>query len=396
MQYQVHDQVDVADFRRELWLNQRTIKLALALGLNIEENYRTTFDLTYSQLAALSFGAYATASDVPAATFDPATWNQNQIALLPIQVIEAYFRLSSLDYAQFKAKAMSPKVAPFGYEAYALSPLARWPLIRRSDGLAVAPLARDLLERPTRAFMFDVYDTLGKDNEADRSRFGQAQGEAYEEYVGGSLKASRGCGDVSNGAELLPTNVKNCDFVCLEEGAVTLVESKAVSTALEANITKDRDMLIKEFSKGGGVVDGLIQLNESALSIRRNKAPLIAKNALLNAVLVLHGEQVFLNSPLVHELLENLVLKKSQQKMIVKFQVINDIGFASVVRYLRDSGSLARFLYEKRSHKIEASEEFHHTVYRRSTTLPPHPLNHLGDSALDKLGRHFAPTAVTN
>ena len=393
MQAQYHDQLDYGFYKRELWLNQETVKRCLSLGLDLDDLYEKTYGLRYSELAALSFAVYATAAGTQGATFDRTTWNKNHVIDLPEQRISVFFDLCAVSYQEFQKHASNPTVAPQDYESYALSPLIRYPLVIRSDGLAVAPMLQDILERPTRAFQIDVLKALKGRGSDTLGCFNMATGETYEEFVRQSLESAKGCGDVRSGTELLPQGEKNCDFICIEEKSATLVEVKSVWTSLISDITKDRAQLHREFAKEGGVADGLIQLNESARMIRDGRTNL-PKRTFLNAVLILRGDQVMLNSPPIRELLTEIVKEKYDHQMVVEFHLMNDAGLAAVVRLLAGSGSLGRFLYDKRQDKRERYNEFHLTAWARNPNPPPHPLDHLGNEALDSVTGKHLPKAM--
>ena len=68
---------------------------------------------------------------------------------------------------------------------------------------------------------------------------------------------------IHRGADVLPNDQLNCDFVCDEGKLVTLVEAKAVHIRLKADMTKDFGLLRGEFAEKG-LGKRLAQLNESA------------------------------------------------------------------------------------------------------------------------------------
>ena len=386
LQAQYHDQLDYSGYKRELWLNRRTVEEARSLGLDLEGVYRKAYGLSYSELAFLSFAAFSTLAAKAGNTIEPSTWDRMKTTRIAPDQIDAFFNACSTDYAAFKSNATVREVAPQGYDIYSLSPLVRWPLVKRTDGHLVAPVIADLLERPTRAFPIDALKALSEQRVAARGQFYQAVGAAYEQYVWDSLVSAPGAGEVRRAHDMVPSGSKNCDFICLEAKAATLVEAKAVRLRLIADITKERDLLREEFARENGVADGLIQLNETARAIRQRRTE-IPKGILLNTLLVIRGEQVLLNSEFVRRILEELVLERSGSKMIVKYQIINDEGFDALIRMLCTGRSLSKFLYGKRKTKIRDTRDMHHEVWQQVSSLPDHPLKATIEGALDDLMR---------
>ena len=161
VQHSAHDQLGYRAYVRELWLNRRVVARASELGVDLEEAYRRKLGLTYSELAALSIAAYAEViSENSNGVLDRDRWDLGAALSIDSEAVAAFFDAASLDYAGFKAWATNSGVVEEGFEAYALSPVVRWPLIERSDGRYVAPVARDLLERPTRGVPINVQQVV--------------------------------------------------------------------------------------------------------------------------------------------------------------------------------------------------------------------------------------------
>jgi hypothetical protein len=121
-----------------------TVKDRLSLrGIDVEELYRLELGLTYSELAALSFGAWAQIVAVKGRfALDIERWGRDDNALhIQPERVQAWFNATSLTYSAFQAKANDPRIAFSGYDGFALSPLIQWPLVIRTDGFAVAPVA---------------------------------------------------------------------------------------------------------------------------------------------------------------------------------------------------------------------------------------------------------------
>ena len=384
LQDQFHDQLDFSHYKRELWLNRSTVAEAQSAGLDLEKAYEEAYGFTYSELAFLSFAAYSTLAAKDGVTIEPSNWNRNNVTKISRERLDSFFKACSADYLAFKSYAADENVVPTGLEIYALSPLIRWPLIKRTDGHLVAPIIADLLERPTRGFPIDALRALSRKRSAAIGTFTSAVGTVYEQYVRESLERVPGSGDVKRAQDLLPPGSKNCDFICLEPGAATLVEAKAVRLRLMADITKDRAALRAEFGRENGIADGLIQLNETARAIRQDRAQ-VPKRAALIGLLVVRGEQVLMNSPFVRQILEELVRERSESEMIVSYQIANDVEFDALIRKLRGQASLNRFLYRKRKDKVADTEDIYHTVWRKTNALPDHPLKETMENQLDDL-----------
>jgi hypothetical protein len=295
-----------------------------------------------------------------------------------------------MDYEAYKRRASNRAVAIPGYEPYALSPLIKWPLLVRSDGNAVAPVAGDILHRGWRGFERDSLEAIEAVEPLARGVFFGALGRAYEEYIGHSLSAAPGSGDVKHGSEMLPRKTKKCDWVCISERECVLVEVKAVKFAFEASMTKTRESLKAELSKAGGLADGVVQLNESARAIRDGKTP-IPKRSYLSGLLVVRGDQVGLNSPMIRGLLDEIVVERGYPPPIIKYQLTNDVGFTYLARLLHQGNRLGSFLQRKMKHAVFQHDDMHFAVLRESETLPPHPLADKHQEQLDDLFVQYMP-----
>ena len=362
-QHQYHDQLGYGSYIRELWLNLRVGKRAAELGVDLEEAYRTEFGLTYSEFAMLSFAAYATVIDENApSVLDSENWPvpRSTLSIGP-EAFAAFFNNAGLDYAGVKAWAKHPEVSQEGFEAYALSPLVRWPLIRRDDGRYVAPVARDLLDRPTRGFPIDVQQAL--QHQGDREVVKRATSLTYEDYVEELLRVALPQATIHRGEDVLPTSRLNCDFVCVEGKLVTLVEAKAVHIRLKADMTKDFDLLRCEFAEKG-LGKGLAQIGESARAVR-DGATRFPRNSILTGLLVIRGEQVFLNSAEMQSLMRELALTEAGRDIYVKYQVANDEGLSLLTCAAAAHGGLGTLLRKKLKNPAESEEDFEEFARRR-------------------------------
>ncbi len=148
----------------------------------------------------------------------------------------------------------------------------------------------------------------------------------YEEYVGDLLRAALPRATIHRGKDVLPANRLNCDFVCVEGKLITLVEVKAAHISLKADMTKDYDVLRGEFSRRG-IGKGLAQLSESARAIRE-RATDFPKNSVLTGLLVVRGEQAYMNSLEVRSIVEDVAAAEAKRDIFLKYQLVNDEGLA--------------------------------------------------------------------
>ena len=372
VQHYTHDQLGYGTYVRELWLNRQVVARASERGVDFEDAYRRKFGLTYSELAVLSFAAYAEViSEESTGVLDRDGWDLGEALSMDPDTINAFFDDTSLDYCGFKQWATNPNVVEEGFEAYALSPVVRWPLITRSDGRYVAPVARDLLERPTRGFPIGVRQAVQSPQEYEVVK--QVMSSTYEDYVEALLRAALPQATIHRGCDVLPSKRLNCDFVCVEGKLVTLVEVKAVHISLKTDMTKDLDLLRVEF-KEKGIGKGLAQLAESARAIR-DKATGFAKNSILTGLLVVRGEQVFLNSPEVRSLIEDLAAAEVECRFPVKYQVLNDEGLTVLGRIGAAEGGLGKTVRKKLDNSTDLQKDFEDFADQRlSADSPPPPL----------------------
>ena len=373
-QHQYHDQLGYRAYVRELWLSFRVVERASELGVDLEEAYRRRLGLTYSELAMLSVAAYASViGENSAGVLDRESWLSPRSAFsVRPEAVPAFFNVVALDYAGVKEWARHPAVSQEGFEEYALSPLVRWPLIKRDDGRYVAPVARDLLVRPTRGFPIDVREVVRSQDEQEVVK--RAMSSVYEEYVERLLRAASPRATVHRGADVLPDGQRNCDFVVVEGELITLVEAKAVHIRLRADMTKDFGLLRSEFAEKG-LGKGLAQINESARAIRAG-ATGFPRRSLLSGLLVVRGEQVFLNSREMRSLMEELAMAVAGRGVFVKYQVTNDEGLDLLTVAAAAQGGLGTLLRDKLKNPVEFGQDFEDFAARRlGDGGPPLPLH---------------------
>ena len=372
-QHNARNQLGLDTYARELWLNRSVLDRTSALNVDLEAAYRKTFGLTYSEMAMLSLAAYAEiVAEGSSGVFHREHWPLGLEVSGDQAVVNAFFDAMSLDYAEFKEWAKHPDVVEEGFEAYALSPLVRWPLIKLSDGRYVAPVASDLLDRPTRGFSVDVQQVLCSRTQADVVK--DVMSSVYEEYVGDLLRAALPRATIHRGKDVLPTNRLNCDFVCVEGKLITLVEVKAAHISLKADMTKDYDVLRGEFSRRG-IGKGLAQLSESARAIRE-RATDFPKNSVLTGLLVVRGEQAYMNSLEVRSIVEDVAAAEAKRDIFLKYQLVNDEGLALLGGLASARGGLGTLLREKLDSAVEAQADFEDFASPRlsaeNTPLPLH------------------------
>lgn len=368
VQHYTHDQLGYGTYVRELWLNRQVVARALERGVDLEDAYRTKLGLTYSELAVLSFAAYAEViGEDSTGVLDRDGWGVGEALAIAPDTVRAFFDAAGLDYCGFKQWATDPNVVEEGFEAYALSPVVRWPLIMRSDGRYVAPVARDLLERPTRGFAIDVQQVVQSPEESEVVK--RVMSSTYEDYVGALLRAALPQATIHRGRDVLPSDRLNCDFVCVEGKLVTLVEVKAVHIRLKADMTKEFDLLRVEF-EGKGIGKGLAQLSESARAIRGG-VPSLAKNSVLTGLLVVRGEQVLLNSQEVRSLIEELAAAEVECRFPVKYQVLNDEGLIVLGRIAAAEGGLGKAVRKKLDDSTDLQKDFEDFAAERLNAESP-------------------------
>ena len=95
-----------------------------------------------------------------------------------------------------------------------------------------------------------------------------------------------------------------------------------------------------------------------------------------------------LNSPLVREILEELVRERTGEGLRVYYQIVNDAGLEQLIRYLASGRSLGELLYKKRRNPYHDIEDFHAYVSHTMADLPVHPLM---QSIYSKLDEFMAP-----
>jgi hypothetical protein len=385
LQSQFHDQLSFETYVRELWLNLTTVERCLASGLDLDAAYKRSLGISYTELAALSFAAWALVTEGGDGVINRDIWNRNEVVNIDVRAIDAFFSLCSRDYAQFQVEAGNPTYTEPGFEPYGFSPLIAAPLILRDSGTYVAPIARDLLERPTRGFTIDALRAVEGWSKG-RGILSGVSGAVYEEYVLGSLKAVSGAGDVYRGDEVIGPNAMNCDFVCVESVGVTLIEAKSVRLPLRVEMTKRRALLTEEL-RDRRVGHGLAQLQASADRLMEEGQ--IAPGCPMVALLVVRGDHVPINSPDIRSILEEIANEELGYRVAIPFIVANDEGFAGLVRTLATPRSLYEFLSRIATDNGLRFEDLHNTIRRKTANLVEHPLVGLQNDALDALLGRF-------
>jgi hypothetical protein len=148
LQMQYADQLGMYHFAKEVALCVQTIDLAAASGIDLDAAFREAFGCTFADITFMCFAIFAAMAAKRDAFFIAADFNRNnEMRNLPDEVIGAFWAHCSMTYSEYKTRASDASVSIPGYEPYSLSPLVKWPLLTRSDGSAVAPIAGDVLHR---------------------------------------------------------------------------------------------------------------------------------------------------------------------------------------------------------------------------------------------------------
>jgi hypothetical protein len=386
LQSQFHDQLDYQTYVRELWLNLATVERCSARGLDLEIAYRAFFGISYSELAALSFATWALVSEGDDGVVNRDIWNKDNVVRIDAEVIDAFFTLCSRDYDQFQAEAGNSIYTEPGFEPYAFSPLIASPLVLRDSGTYVAPIARDLLERPTRGFPIDILRAV-EGSSTGVGIVSEVSGSVYEVYVLKSLQAVLGAGDVRRADEVIGSDTMNCDFMCVEPAGITLVEAKSTRLPLRAEMTKQRSLLTEELRRRR-IGHGLAQLQASAERITRDGRTSYQDLPILG-LLVIRGDLVPVNTPDFRSILEEIASGELGGPVTIPYVVTNDEGFSSLVRLLATPRSLHEYLSRVAGDRRLRFEDIHNTIQGEITTLPQHPLASMQQDALDALLARF-------
>lgn len=386
LQAQFHDQLGSESYMRELWLNLKTVEGCLAAGLDLDAVYKAHFGLTYQELAALCFAAHAHVTEGNG-VIDTNLWFDNRVVDVGNEVVDAFFQLTVSDYQKFQEIARTAEYSEPGFEPYAFSPLISTPLIRRDSGTCVAPIARDLLERPTRGFTIDALRAIDAHEPKRRGTYSDVSGSVYEDYVRSSLNEASGTGEVKRGTDVLSVDEMNCDFICVEPEGLTLVEAKAVRFRLKADMTKQHGPLMEEM-KRTRLGHGLAQLQASADKIAEADTS-VPTGLPLVGLLVVRGEEVLVNFTEFRSLLEQLAAEELGRPVTVSYQVTNDEGFSSLVRLCVTGQSLYEFLSRKIAEPRSKHEDLHNTINREIEHLPSHPLQDEIHRAFENLQARF-------
>jgi hypothetical protein len=394
IQSQYHDQLGFSDWARELWLALRTIERAADIGLDLEDAFIKQAGISFTLSTLLSFLVFATINGAgqDLVRLDPDTWLTNSAVKVAKKDVDAFFAACSITYDGLKEAIGRPGYAIPGYEAYAFSPLIEFPMVRQSDGLYVVPVARDILERPTRTL--PVYGLRYAERSGGRqglSRFNSAMGDVYEQYVRESFEAVLPKGAVRRADDIIASTDKKCDLVIRDPAATLLVEVKGGRFRLSADMTKDYAELKAALSIPHGIADGVIQLNETASAIRAGKTD-VPKNSNLIGLLVVRGEQVWLNSSYFREALNEVLQERKLGQLLVRYQLSNDLGLEALIRLAASGRSVSDWLFRKsRSSGLSEGwlDEVDIHIAVPLENLPPAPFQERNHAALDEVLKRF-------
>lgn len=384
-QLALHDIVDMSYVFREMMTSLDVLALCERDGLLLDDRFAEAYGVTYRRflLACLAFFGKVTTEGQEGWILRPGPVGDLGFGVDP----EAVLRLVEADRAGQVAE-WERNLTP-GFEAYSLSPLKRFPVVKHADGDRTVPVANDLLDRPLRLFFYDLIEVLtGTDNGTFRSALGEAQ----ETLVQRSLQtALAGRGQVHRAAEVLQphSGERLCDFVCIERSSVTFIEVKSARFPLKVDVTKTQETLREAITRNGGFADAVAQLADSIHAYREGRTSLPRRGRVFGLV-VTPGERVGLNTNEVRRIIAESGVRQAAPEKLKDYLIADDLGFEALVRHVSTRKPLGGTIRELlRGRDIEADV---HTRLPRG--LPIHPLRGEFDLVPDRLEEEIRARAA--
>ncbi len=83
--------------------------------------------------------------------------------------------------------------------------------------------------------------------------------------------------------------------------------------------------------------------------------------------------------------------EKSGRRVMVKYQIVNDVGLDNLARLVHAGASLGQFLCFKRDDRIRDQEEIYYTIKRYGTSVGRHPLADVLTDNVRQVVRRYVP-----
>lgn len=260
--------------------------------------------------------------------------------LLPADKQQRFRDLVTADYAKFR-ECQAGQYQKAGFEKQQFNCLHRYPLIRtQKSGKLVCPVPLLLLRRVTRGIYYQLQDAYS--GEGARNNFTTFFGRhLFEPYVGMQLR------DLATASELFPEqnigSEKTCDWILVEDGAITLIECKSLGLTFKAKALAETEDVTADLRK---------RITKAVQAFERTRAALASGIPGLERLagkttrnLIVFYDDIFLFNSLMYRELVDPDLEAAGLAN-VPFQVcaIRDLEFAIPILKIR---GLAKTLDEK-------------------------------------------------
>jgi len=290
-------------------------EIATALGMKLDE------------FLFLGFGLFAETTQQPGRVFGPEMFiDASEFNVEPASATQ-FFDLIGCDFQQFGAATVHPDTFVPNYEEYSLTPLLRWPALKLPDAKYSVPVPRLLLGRLTVGVYYDLIGSLSK---KESGHFGNAWGQAFEQYVGALLPPVPGVSDVTSLGEEVAGQTR-CDWIMRFGDSALLIECKTRGLSPKARMTglrEDiRDAVVHgQKGEGSSLAGGLVQLMKTRGALLAKHPGLAAFHGVTRIIAVLVTlDSVFqVNTDYFRGILESEAMRLEPSLVMADYQVTDD------------------------------------------------------------------------
>ena len=221
--------------------------LQAATGFTFEADFANAYNTTLGQAWTASYSLYRRCLDTEGAAFDVDDLTADpRFAGIERPMIVGILERLSCDHATYRSMLGVPDGRHPHFEPYNLNPLRKFPVLRMPGGSYLAPLPDFLLRRVTHGLYYDLI-------ELDRAGYIKLIGQAFNTYTGRILEPH---GAVNLGPS------EDGPWLVSDESHALIVQCITRPFGALSRATGDREHLVQDLVRSGGVVDCVTQLQD--------------------------------------------------------------------------------------------------------------------------------------